>query len=1027
MLINGETDRPPASLGGTLNGTEIHQRAVRSHLFRYIASLLAMALLRAFRAAQTSRPWRCLRIAPHTGQTAPCVHHPRILLQRNKAILASTVALLLAGCCVQILGQSISGSAAIEGTVLDPSEASVASAEVSIHNEDTGYQRRLLTDKQGRFSASPLPVGRYLLRIESAGFHPQSIGPVQLTVGRTEAVRVRLQLLSFTTQVNVSAEQENTGLSNLSSTSLIPSQLVSGLPIRGRQFAEFIQLSPAVVQEQDRFGLVVAGQRSINSNISIDGTDFNDPLQGNQRGGNESAFFFPQSAIREFEVVRAGASAEIGRTSAGFVNAVTQSGTNDLHGELFYFNRNRHLTSKDAFGRRLNNGQNQFGGAVGGALVRERAFYFLSGEQNFLRVPFVVEFDNQAGLPPELAARQGEFRGTNNPTALFARTDFILNAAHSLTVDASYSRLRGENFNFDSPRLNQSAERNFSRQTRSHAVKAALTSVRSANSVNELRVQLATDFRLEQPNSLSPEIVISGIGAIGGDSGRPRRFDAQRYEVTDSLNWVRGAHTVRLGADLNVTPARQQREANIQGRWDFRSLADYLAIRPNRFRQTLPGAGFTPGDLVYAETQQEFALFLSDKIALKRNVSLTMGLRWEGQWNPDPERAHPSFPETGRIPDDLAMWQPRLGLAWDVSGRGSTVLRFSSGIYAARTPATLFQRVFTDNGTATELVDLRSAALQSAAPPLTFPNVFSSVPPAGLVASPRIFGFDPNFHNPRTFQAAGTLEQSLPGQFVLSAEYLLVNTWGLQRRLDRNLFPPSLSVAGVPVFPASRPRQGAGRFSVNESSAHSSFHGLILSLVRRLGGRLQMQAHYTLSQTRDDDSNERNFSLESALNPFDLQSEVAFSKQDVRHNFNVSGLLQLSRGFSVSTILSTRTGLPYTAVVGTDGQNDENEDNDRPVINGVVAGRNTFRQPGFASLDLRLLKAFDLGEAASLQIMGEVFNLTRNGNKNFGNDGISQYGTGVAPFPSFGVPLFAPSTARLGGPRQIQLGLRFRF
>jgi hypothetical protein len=127
-----------------------------------------------------------------------------------------------------------------------------------------------------------------------------------------------------------------------------------------------VSLTPAVVQESDRNGLVVAGQRSINSNVAIDGADFNDALQGNQRGGNESVFFFPQTAVREFQVVRSGANAEVGRTNAGFVNVVTKSGTNDFRGEAFYFNRNKKLTSPDAFGQKLNNQQNQFGGSIGG-------------------------------------------------------------------------------------------------------------------------------------------------------------------------------------------------------------------------------------------------------------------------------------------------------------------------------------------------------------------------------------------------------------------------------------------------------------------------------------------------------------------------------------------------------------------------------------------------------------------------------------------------------------------------------------
>jgi hypothetical protein len=130
---------------------------------------------------------------------------------------------------------------------------------------------------------------------------------------------------------------------------------------------KFRPLSPNVQQEQNRYGIVVHGQRSINSNISVDGVDFNDSLQGRQRGGGpqESAYFFPQLAVREFQVVRDGASAEVGRTKSGYINVVTKSGSNPLHGAAIHANRNGSMTSQDAFGYDSSSGsQHQFGGSA---------------------------------------------------------------------------------------------------------------------------------------------------------------------------------------------------------------------------------------------------------------------------------------------------------------------------------------------------------------------------------------------------------------------------------------------------------------------------------------------------------------------------------------------------------------------------------------------------------------------------------------------------------------------------------------
>ena len=165
------------------------------------------------------------------------------------------------------------------------------------------------------------------------------------------------------------------------------SRAIEDLPIRGRNFTEFVQLSPNVTQEGSRFGIVVNGQRSINSNISIDGVDFNDPLQGGPRGGgpNESAFFFPQLAVREFQMVLNGASAEVGRTNAGYLNVVTKSGTNALSRRGFYENRNGAMTSPDAFGNdSSSNSQHQFGGSLGGPIQKDKLFFFGAVEKNLV-------------------------------------------------------------------------------------------------------------------------------------------------------------------------------------------------------------------------------------------------------------------------------------------------------------------------------------------------------------------------------------------------------------------------------------------------------------------------------------------------------------------------------------------------------------------------------------------------------------------------------------------------------------------
>ncbi len=315
-----------------------------------------------------------------------------------------------------------------------------------------------------------------------------------------------------------------------------------------------------------------------------------------------------------------------------------------------------------------------------------------------------------------------------------------------------------------------------------------------------------------------------------------------------NLTW--GLNRFRVGFDYNVNDVGQQREDNLQGRYDFKSLTDFMNRKISRYRQTV--LVFNPADAFFAGRQTETAAHVQDKLVLG-DVTLTAGLRWEGQWNPQPTKPNPAIPYTAHIPNDLKQWQPRGGLAWSIRGAGKTVVRVSGGVYDARTPATLFQRVFTDNGVTTIAVD--SKFDPSVLNVLTFPLPLTSVPAGINVAAPRVFGFDPNFKNPRSWQGSATVEQLIGENVTLSVGYLYNATHNLQRRLDRNLFPPTINAAGMPIFPTTRPDPTIGSLSINESTAHSRYDALAVSLTHRLASRFQMQANYALARNLDDDSN----------------------------------------------------------------------------------------------------------------------------------------------------------------------------
>jgi len=286
-------------------------------------------------------------------------------------------------------------------------------------------------------------------------------------------------------------------------------------------------------------------------------------------------------------------------------------------------------------------------------------------------------------------------------------------------------------------------------------------------------------------------------------------------------------------------------------------------------------------------------------------------------------------------------------------------------------------------------------------------------------------GIAPGFHNPRSFQVAASIEQQFTPKLSVTAGYVRNSTWDLQQLLNSNLEPPAYDSAGMPIFLLLRPNPSIGQLLVNESSAHSSYDGMLLTATIQLPHRSQLAANYTLSRTRDDNSNLGPFTLVSALNPFNLAADAAYSAFDVRNSFNLSAITNLPLGFKFNPVLVARSGLPYTPVIGFDTQNDANDWNDRAILNGKVVPRNILRQPAFFDLDIRFVKDITLpGEGRHLDLFLDIFNITGASNRDFAAEAISVFGTPVAPIYSAGQALFAPDTNHLGSARQVQFTVR---
>jgi len=212
---------------------------------------------------------------------------------------------------------------------------------------------------------------------------------------------------------------------------------------------------------------------------------------------------------------------------------------------------------------------------------------------------------------------------------------------------------------------------------------------------------------------------------------------------------------------------------------------------------------------------------------------------------------------------------------------------------------------------------------------------------------------------------------------------------------------------------------------VNQSAAHSDYNSLSFSALSQISRRSQLTINYTLSNTRDDNSNDNLYGIQSTLDPFDPKLERAYSSLDTRNVVNVSAIFNLPVGFKLNPMFEAHSGAPYTGLIGFDMQNDANDFNERAIVNGAETPRNLYREPVFSDADLRLVKDFTLkGQGHHLDLFMDVFNVLGASNRNFGPDQISLFGTPAAPVFTAGQALFAPGSTRVGGPREFQFTAR---
>ena len=913
--------------------------------------------------------------------------------------------------------------ASLSGRVIDPAGAVVDGAKVTARQTETNQNTEGTTDRDGRFRFGFLRVGPYEVSVEKRGF-ADTVRKVQLTVGAAFDLPFSLAVGQMETKVEVSGEAPVLEAARTQIASTISPNEIANLPLSGRNYLDIALFVPGVSPTNTAAnqlfaetsaipgqGISIGSQRNFSNSFIIDGVSANDDAAG------VAGTFIGVDVVDELQVVTSGGQAELGRALGGYVNVVTKSGGNTLHGDVYGYFRNSRFNAANALSNTvLPLTQAQYGASLSGPAIHDKTFYFVNFEGRDL---------NQSGLvtiaPSAVAAINARLAGVGYPGPLISTGDFR-NPVHNQNLFAKVDHKFSDTDQFSAhyslyhvDSINSRGAGGLSAPTASanlfdtdQTIAASNVKTLSPRIVNETRMQF-TNSNLSAPPSdpVGPAVSISGVASFGTLSGSPTARLNRLYEGTDSLSVQHGAHAIKVGVDFLYNADSITFPRTIRGSYSFSSLANFLNGVYN-------SAGYTQtfGVTQVHQTNPNVGFYAQDEYKVTPSLTLNLGIRY------DLEFLKTIATQTGNV-------SPRGGFAWTPFASRRMVVRGGYGLFYDRIPLRPLANALLSARNTTVVSNLQQLSIslsptQAGAP--VFPGILGSLTiPAGV-----LFNFstmDPNLKNAYSEQGSFEIEQQIGGNATLSVGYQHVR--GLHLIVSVNQNVPSCAAVGTNN--GCRPNPNYGNDSQYSSMADSHYDGAHISFVQRPVKWGNYRVSYTYSKALDDVSE---FFFSAPINNFNIWQDYSRSDDDQRSRLSFEGTIhssmasattpweRLSHGFQLTSSLTAYSPLPFNI---TTGANTIQGTGGRPTINGVFINRNAGEGFSILNLNVRLSRTFAIGERLRLQALAEMFNTLNHVNVATLN-GV--FGTGV--YPTSPSATFRQITA-VNDPRTAQLGLRLEF
>jgi hypothetical protein len=963
--------------------------------------------------------------------------------------------LLLAAACVP--AQTFRGT--VLGTVTDTSGAVVSGATVKVHNVDTGLERTTQTTADGTYSAPELPFGKYTVTVSQSGFQTAVTSGVVVDVASERRVDVALKPGQVAERVEVTGEVPQVDTTSAELGGILTSQTIENIPVNGRDYTKLIYLNPGVAGSPDQisdspgsFGeFSMNGSRGRSNNYLLDGTDMNDGYR-NDPAINEAGVFgdpatiLPIDAVGELHVL-SNYEAEYGRNSGAIVNIVTKSGTNQLHGSALEYYRSGAFGARNYFnfvGQPKNPfTNNQFGGSLGGPIVKDKAFFFFdyegqreSGAQAGLScVPdpalvaqTIASLGSAVSQPmlnllarnpwpsPNISGASSDLTGCptggnlatstrffNNVDSLIAKLDYNPNINNNISGRYYYGN---SDQSFPFAQLAGGLLPGFNTITPTRVQLVALSWVKIVNSsqVNEARLgwnrfaegffpqdssfnpaSIGLDTGASSFNGGLPLISVGSFSKIGASAGVPRQRVDTNWHFIDNYSWKIGRHDIKFGYEFRRTSIQIVQDSNFRGKLGFDDLTSFL--------EGLPADGSqAAGNTNRHEYENSHGLYLQDSFRWTSRLTLNFGMRWDYFGVPAEKnnQFYRLLPADGGTLEqvgaaggpsslynpDYKNFAPRFGFAYDVFGKGMTVIRGGYGIFFDAFSQDMFLGHIPYNCTFCP----GPAYVGIGANPITFASAASGPITAGVpvYANPSplgsFFGIDPNIRTPYVQNWNLNIQQAITNKLMVQVAY--VGSKGTRLFRFRDINQPSQ--AQITAFDLGQcatwgqvapncyiggydgpdgvnfnvPRTAFPNFfyvNQEESTAGSIYHSLQASLHVTSWHGFSSQANYVWSHSIDNASDLEDFipNASQPNNSLAPQLERGNSNFDIRQRFSwnfvylfpksTGSLAKLKSGWGFDGVATAQTGQPFTLNYNFYGDySGSGEGFDRPDVVGPI-------------------------------------------------------------------------------------------